>query len=318
MKKNSKIQKLPQYSIDKLRAGSDLAKRGLDELGLLRNEKHYTIIYTCQFCGRLINYASTPCLFCGKYPKTKKQVIKSQALSSISLDMTSLLFVSKEIKSGKNLEEIIVNINDLVRNVLSNENDFPIFKSLFKIMGNLNNDPENTNFKRSEILSRSNIVCENCNHEISVADFPCLYCGVLAQRQGIDAKTLEIDYSPVKKWIIALNNILLFVEKYLDMGENEDALTELIFVLVYVINRLIEKNELPDMEVREYLIKLFNEARYFGSSDLEIAVEIENNKVAADMDGKTEGGESEYIIMALASNISLILNTNNKQRGLFS
>ena len=62
---DKKIIKSPYYSIDRIGAKSDLATRGLHELGLLKDEKHFTIIYVCQFCGRLINYSSTPCIFCG-------------------------------------------------------------------------------------------------------------------------------------------------------------------------------------------------------------------------------------------------------------
>ena len=71
MDNDKKIIKSPYYSIDRIGAKSDLATRGLHELGLLKDEKHFTIIYVCQFCGRLINYSSTPYIFCGDYPKTK-------------------------------------------------------------------------------------------------------------------------------------------------------------------------------------------------------------------------------------------------------
>ena len=118
MDNDKKIIKSPYYSIDRIGAKSDLATRGLHELGLLKDEKHFTIIYVCQFCGRLINYSSTPCIFCCDYPKTKREVIIAQALSNNSLEIGHLLTLSKAVKNKEDLELIISNLRELIDEIL--------------------------------------------------------------------------------------------------------------------------------------------------------------------------------------------------------
>ena len=309
MDKYKHPQKIPQYSIDKIGAKSDLAIRGLRELGLLKNKKHFTIIYVCQFCGRIINYSSTPCIFCGEYPKTKRQVLIAQALSSNSLEMAHLLAISKAVKNNNDLEIIIANLRHIIDDVLENEDKYPQYKRLFLFANNLLENSDALKDKTIEQIKRSKILCKKCGQPIHMADLPCLYCGINAKQDGkkIEAiKLMSNNLSGIENWIVALNNFLLFVEDHLDMGENKKALDELIFVSVYIINRLIEKKELPDLDLKNYWKDLLHKAHYFGSYKLKGAVEIKSNEVDMDVE-KERTPEGEFTIMALASNLTYLL-----------
>ena len=114
--------------------------------------------------------------------------------------------------------------------------------------------------------------------------------------------------SETEKWTVALNNFLLFVENYLDMGENEKALDELIFVSVYIINYLIEKAELPESSLKSHWKNLLHQAHYFWSYSIKGAVEIKCNKV--DMEVEPERTpEEEFVIMSLGSNLAYLLKS---------
>lgn len=309
MDKDKRLQKIPKYSIDKIGAKSDLATRGLRELGLLKDEKHFTIIYVCQFCGRLINYSLTPCIFCGDYPKTKREILVAQALSSNSLEMTHLLAISKAVKNKEDLEITIANLRHLIDDVLENEDQYPIYKMFFRLMDNLISDEAYTKTKKLEILKRSKIVCEKCGQLVAIADLPCLNCVGHAKQQGTDPKTLTSAFTPNQKWIVALNGFLLFVENNLDMGENEKVVDDLIFVSVYIINQLIEKEEMPERDLKNHWKDLLRKAHYFGSYAVKGAVEIENDKVTIEAEEDNQNDEENFITIALGSNLSYLLKS---------
>ncbi|MEX0918480.1 MAG: hypothetical protein WDZ85_00710 [Candidatus Paceibacterota bacterium] len=271
MDNDKQIQKVPKYPIDKIAAKSTLATRGLRELGLLKDKKHFTIIYTCQFCGRLINYSSSPCAFCCNFPKTEREVIVAQALSSESMEIDSLLAVSKAIKDGEDLEIVIANLRNLIDDVLESPSKFNNYPSLFKLTALYLNDPD-TIIRAEEINNKVKIFCANCKHEIILADKPCFYCTVEKN------ENTENRLAPLQKNVIALNGFLLFAENYLDFSNDKDAMTELIFVSVYLLNRLLEKDELPDEDLKKYWRELLLQSGYFGSEKtLGAAIEMDVN-----------------------------------------
>ena len=273
MDKDRQIQKIPKYSIDKIVAKSALATRGLRELGLLKDKKHFTIIYVCQFCGRLINYSSTPCIFCGNFPKTKREVIIAQALSSESMEIDSLLAISKAVKEDEDLEITIANLRNLIDEILENPSEFKNYSPLFKLTELLLNNPD-TDDRAEEVTSKTKMFCDRCGNEVILANKPCFYCTV-GKNEG--DKKLENNLTPLQKNIIALNGFLLFAENYLDFSNDKDATTELIFVSIYALNRLLEKDELPNMDLKKYWRDLLLRSEYFGSEKtLNAGIEIDS------------------------------------------
>jgi len=312
MDKDKQIQKIPRYSIDKIAAKSELATRGLRELGLLKDKKHFTIIYVCQFCGRLINYSSTPCIFCGNYPKTKREVLIAYALSSNSLEITHLLTISKAVKNKEDLEIIIGNLRQLVDDVLENEEKYPHLRIFFLLANDLRENDDTLKDKAIEQIKRSRVLCKKCGQPIHIADLPCLYCGVNEKRSGKNIETIKLmsnELSEKQKLIVALNNFLLFVENHLDVYENEKALEELIFVSVYIINRLIEKEEMPKPDLKNYWKDLLREAHYFGSYAVKGAVKIENEKVTVEVEEDNQTDEGNFTMIALGSNLSYLVKS---------
>jgi hypothetical protein len=224
----------------------------------------------CQFCGRLINYSSTPCPFCCNFPKTKKEVIVAQSLSSEHMKMDSLLTVSETIKDGKNPENIIPELKKLINDILENPSNFKRYIPLFEISELCLNNPD-TVIKAKKVNDKLKILCEHCKKGIVLADKPCPYC--LDEGRRVD-KNLTFE----QKNIIALNGFLLFVENFMDFSANKDAMTELIFVSVYMLNNLLEKDILPDQDLKIYWKKLLLQSKRFGSEGiLGAAIEIDFN-----------------------------------------
>lgn len=297
MDKDKQLQKIPKYSIDKIGAKSYLATRGLRELGLLKDEKHFTIIYVCQFCGRLINYSSTPCIFCGDYPKTKREVLVAQALSSNSLEMAHLLAISKAVKDKKDLEIIITNFRQSVDDILENENKLAFFQPLLPTTDDLATYKD----RGDKFRKLSQIVCKQCGYKIYIAIKPCIKCG---------AETL----SQIEKWIVAMNNFLLFTENHLSDADNIESANELIFVSVYIINCLIEDNDknilffpMPGNNIKNLWKDLLRKTNsFYARFGGEVVIGSENNDIKIEVfEGCTDN--EQFIITAFGHNISYLL-----------
>lgn len=309
MSEDKEIQKRPEYSIDSLKAKSYLASRGLRELGLLKDKKHFTIIYVCQFCGRLINFALTPCIFCGQYPKSKREVITVDALSSNSLEMEHLLALSKSVKNKEDLELIIPNLRELADDILEHESKYPIYQMMFTVVDELTDNVYYRFDEQSkELPRRSRITCQKCGQDIVMAALPCLICALEAEQQGKGIGSLTNELDEVQKCTVCLNCFLSFTEDYLAEAENKVNLEELVFVSVYIINRLVEKKELPEADLWNYWKGLLINTRYFGSKGGDLGIEINGDGVtyyhAPDVDKKRE-----FVGMSLASNLDYLLKS---------
>lgn len=309
MDKNKQIQKLPRYSIDRIGAKSELATRGLRALGLLKGKKHFTIIYICQFCGRLINYSSTPCIFCGNFPKTKREVLTAQAISSESLELPELLTVSKSVKNNEDLELTISNLRSLIDETLKSNEVSSGHQSLYNIAEMMVKSKDEMTEKVETRLKRSRIKCKRCGQEILIAHKPCLYCSINAKKGIINPDEVINELTNTQKWIVALNSFLQFIENYLDIIENdeaEEAMEELIFVSVYLISRLIEKEQLPDKNLKNYWKELVQKANYFGSYKLKCAYKINGQQLGVEKEqGQTDQDSLKTIITA--GNLSYLL-----------
>ncbi len=248
-----------------------LREQGKIQDGMLEKQVgNFTIVYVCQFCGRLINYSSTPCPFCCNFLKTKKEVIIAQSISSEHMKMDSLLTVSKMIKGGKNPENIIPELKNLIKDILENPSTFKQYIPLFEISELCLNNPD-TVIKAKEVNNKLKISCEYCKKGIVLADKSCPYC--LDEGREVDN-----NLTSVQKNIIALNGFLLFVEDFMDFSDNKDAMTELIFVSIYILNNLLEKDVLPDQDLKAYWKELLLQSGRFGSEGiLGAAIEIDSN-----------------------------------------
>lgn len=318
MEKNEQIQKVPVYPIDIIGAKSDLATRGLRELGLLKDKKRFTMIYVCQFCGRLINYCITPCIFCGNYPKTKREAAISIILSSENLGITHLLAISKAVKNKEDLELVVANFRQLIDNILEEESTNPSIQFIFRLMADRTVSNEAyVKSQTSEIVMRntrgvfqrrSDTVCQKCGRENLitglVTGLGCLYCA------EIESESLNRYVLPeFEQEIRSFNSFLTFVENYLDLVTDSESMEELILMSVFIINQLIEENKLPERNLKNSWKELLRKTNFFGSSELKGAVDTKGG-FSFDPDVTLKG---QLIIIAFWGSIQVLLLRNEKE-----
>ena len=295
MNEDKRLQKIPEYSVEKIITKSDLATRGLQELGLLKNKQHYTIIYVCQFCGRLINFSSTPCIFCGKCPKTKREVVIAQALSSESMSIGDQLYASSLVKAGKDLELSIHNLREIIDRVTADWKSHPTYHMLFAI---------------ADDMAQKEVLDERDRRRMALTKSECLNCGKKIAFIHDKCEECRAQFSDTQKLIVAIKQILEFCEVFLDDdGEDEESLEELIFVLVYTITRAVEKDEMPDTDLIEYIYDLLHKTHYILARRQGVGVEVKDGNAGriggSDGDAKTK---QDWISVMLAMNVDYLLH----------
>ena len=71
------------------------------------------VIYTCQRCGRLVEYVSMPCIYCGWRPTTLDEMAHAARLSRYSFSTWKLLQIGRGILAGKKATEVVANLAEV-------------------------------------------------------------------------------------------------------------------------------------------------------------------------------------------------------------
>lgn len=310
MDKDKQIQKIKIHSVQKLEEKSNLVSRALEALNLIKSKKRFTLIYPCQFCGKFINYAFTPCLFCGNYPKNEREAVTASLLCSNGYDkFDDLLKISRAIKDRYDLDLLLSNFRELRDEILTNKKKRKEFEMYFRMVKNSIANRASMEAKRIDYLMRSNILCRKCGSKLLLADIQCYNCALLNQ-QDSSYRIPENDLAPVQKWIVAVDNVLNFIENYLSKVDDKDGLEEIVFISVYIINRLVEKNELPGNNIRNLWRDSLRKTKvfytHFGGNTAKGAIEIDGDKVEMKV-LKSCSAHEEVVIMAFGHNLSYLL-----------
>jgi hypothetical protein len=293
---DKRLQKIPEYSLEKIIKKSDLASRGLQELGLFKNKKHYTIIYVCQFCGRLVNFCTTPCIYCGKSASTKREIVIANALSSESMSLGDQLQTCSLVKTGKDLELEIHRLREIIDKVLDNWDSEKTYHTLMAVAEDVAKHKDAIAPRTKYRMAMTKAVCLNCGKSLPFIHDVCEGC--------------KQKFTEQQKLILAIKQILEFAEIFLDdESEDEESLEELIFVLVSVITRAVEKNELPEQELLGYIYELLHKVHYIISRSQDVGVSIKDGNASriggSDGDAKTK---EDWLSVLLAMNVDYLLH----------
>lgn len=301
MDNDNQLQKIPEYSVSKIIRKSNLATRGLRELGLLKNKKHFTIIYVCQFCGKLINSALIPCIYCGKLPKTKKEIVIAQALSSESMSIGDQLQALCWIKEGRDLEIEIHDLREFIDRVTSDWKSYPVYDAQFKIAKDSAMNCKNTDEKIQQILTLSKAQCPHCGKNVPYLCDKCPSC--------------YKDLSELQKLVLVIKQILDFIEIFLDGGGDDESIEELIFILVHTINRAVEKEEYPNQELLKRMYELFHKSHYLISYRRGVGIEIKNGEAyrIGGSGGEWAQTKDDWLSVLLAMNVDYLLQQCKQQ-----
>jgi hypothetical protein len=97
-------------------------ERDIDAGGSREQMEHWLIVYACQQCGRLTEYISTPCMFCGWQPKTIEEVSRSGRLSTQWFSLWELLGIGRGIITGRKATEVVSNLAESAASSMTNPN----------------------------------------------------------------------------------------------------------------------------------------------------------------------------------------------------
>jgi hypothetical protein len=87
-------------------------QRDIDAAGSREQMVQQLIVYACQGCGRLIEYISIRCMFCGWQPLTREEMSRSGRLSTQWFSLWDLLGIGREIVSGRKAIEVVSNLTE--------------------------------------------------------------------------------------------------------------------------------------------------------------------------------------------------------------
>jgi hypothetical protein len=84
--------------------------RDIDAAGSQDQMREQLIVYACQHCGRIIEYISIPCMFCGWQPLTILDASRSGRLAIPWFSMWDLLKIGREINRGRKATDVVSNL----------------------------------------------------------------------------------------------------------------------------------------------------------------------------------------------------------------
>lgn len=216
MRNNGQIQRRTTYAIEVFSQKTYLVRRGLEDLSITKklNPDWESTYFICQFCGRIIDWPYRACIFCGKCPYTKKEVITAWNLSNRSFDLKDLLKMSKIIKNGIDLELSTPRFREMIDSSLecepknSSDRDDRAFFQLVSYR------------KWAEAAKFTGVSCPVCGTLMTIAE----YCFVHTD-QTHDAR---MRLTKKENFITALNNILLFIEDSPDFVISDEDINKFI------------------------------------------------------------------------------------------
>jgi len=194
--------------------------------------KHYTQVYCCQNCGRLINFITMPCPHCNWSPTTIELMAQSMVLTFPYFKIPALLMISREFKNKRPATDIVLNLNQQAEKILSD-----IRPSVVKLL-NLLNKTEHKNHRKISVIRH----CLECGKNIffSNAD-TCHNCGE------------PVNWPEIVRLMVCIDNLLFLFENRIEVSDSEHE-SELVCVMVAMLNDLLRNQVVPNEQNRQYAL----------------------------------------------------------------
>lgn len=201
--------------------------------------KEAMVMYTCQYCGKLITYCRYPCLYCGEFPTDFKDKAVAHTLSNAYLEHGDIMNIYIQRMAGKTLDKIIPNWPSLVSGAVDHFRKDEDFIAI---------DSKIPNFDKAMINERLNaldITCSNCNTLIDFGNQKvCSECNI------------DLMLTTQQRAIIGTDNFLSYLGKYSTLLGDLETTGLLIPLLVKVVNDLIE-NDTITVDLQNNIAELF-------------------------------------------------------------
>jgi hypothetical protein len=96
-------------------------ERDIDAHGSRDQMAQRLIIYACHHCGRLIEYISVPCMYCGGQPLTITEVAQSGRLATAWFSIWDLVGIGRQIQGGRKATEVVSNLTQSAEASMANQ-----------------------------------------------------------------------------------------------------------------------------------------------------------------------------------------------------
>ena len=199
----------------------------------------YTQIYSCQNCGRLINYVSMPCPHCQWSPSTLDEMARSFFLKNTNLDVPLLLTLAREVSKGRSPQEVVGNLETMAQEFMSVPKNREHMDYLYQLL----RKDEQKQVRNMAIVRK----CPECGDRKiwSTYDEICEKCGA------------RVRWPDAVQTLVCMDNLLSLLEQRVEPNYTE-SFSEFVCLLVLMVNNLFRKQENPTPEQRRYALDLLS------------------------------------------------------------
>jgi len=201
------------------------------------------VIYACQRCGRLIEYISIPCTYCGWQPTTLDEMSRSGRLSRYNFNTWKLLGIGQGIVAGRKATEVVINLAEVAA---ENMADPKSRKEIESVLRDAQQKQKDNYFCWHEAAT-----CEHCktfNFRQDVKE--CSKCGTL------------LHIPPPLRLLICLSRLTIHFQQNFG-GPESDECDVLIRYLIYLQNKLYRQQETPSNNERAKVLELMTKIGKF-------------------------------------------------------
>ncbi len=122
------------------------------------------IVYACQKCGRLVEYISTPCMYCKWHPTALLEASHSGRLSTAWFSLWELMGIGRQIHAGRKATEVVTNLAEVAAELMADPNSAyrKYIEDAVEVAANKKADSYFSYFEAS--------ICHNCGERVPRQD----------------------------------------------------------------------------------------------------------------------------------------------------
>lgn len=239
------------------------------------NNMKCSVAYVCLGCGRLKEYLSLPCIHCKYIPVTDIDIAKSYFYSTAHFSIFNLVMLSREMLSGRNAEDIVINSEQGINRILASGELAPIMKKLKDL---------SLSKKDLDVFTADRIKCQSChkNLELNATLFEeesfCSSCG-----KKVNLGTLD-------KYILSLD----FLQKMLEIRiepSDSDAFANFTLQVISLYDEACRSRSIFNKTVKDNFCKLLGDLKIICDSNRGGVIDISEKKIYLIKDNYVDGNE---------------------------
>jgi len=223
----------------------------------VKNKHHlpdeFTKIYSCQSCGRIINYVTMPCSHCQWYPTDLSSLARSIILSNPSSEVPALLLLAREVSKGRLPSEVVANLEQNAQEYY----EMPESETKLGYMFDLLQQNANRNMRDMNMVR----ACPACGESVLLShEEECSSCGE------------AIVWPDPIKFLVCMDNLMWLFEQRVEVTNSRE-FAEFVCLLVAMITELLRKQEAPSISQRKYALSLMRDIQSISDTNKGVVID---------------------------------------------